>query len=59
MACNCSLVRLKATTEEVENKLITIALAKADGNRDQAVIELGISVHMLQRKIKDRRENYE
>lgn len=39
---------------EEENKLITIALAKAGGDRAKAAEELGMSIRTLQRKIKAR-----
>ena len=39
---------------EEENKLITIALAQVDGDRDKAAKALGMSIRTLQRKIKAR-----
>lgn len=42
--------------KEEENKLITIALAQADGDRARAAKELGMSIRTLQRKINVRME---
>lgn len=41
---------------EEENKLITIALARAGGDRANAAKELGMSIRTLQRKISARME---
>jgi len=41
---------------EEENKLITIALARAGGDRARAAKELGMSIRTLQRKINVRME---
>ena len=45
------------TLKEMENKLITIALAKVDGNRRKAAELLGIPVRKLQRRIAERVKN--
>jgi len=42
------------TIEEVKDKLITITLAKTDGNRTQAAKLLGLSMTTLRREIKRR-----
>jgi len=43
--------------KEVENKLITIALASTDGHRVKAAKLLGMSIRSLYRKIWERRNN--
>ncbi len=45
------------TPKEAEDKLITIALARTNGNRTKAAKLLGMSIRALQRKIIGREEN--
>lgn len=42
------------TYDEIENKLITIALAETSGNRIVAAKKLGMSVRTLHRRIQKR-----